>query len=201
MANKGQTLIGWLAATGGIVLLYGAYKNTSPLSILTGQLTGAAHRTVINPNAGIGAVGTASNSLVPTASPAKYDGTNAASPRIAAIANRSQEPTLVPIPWQPNATLDIEALASLAKVQAMYGKPLFVTSGYRSYASQATAHASDPSRFAPADSSLHTVGLAVDFNTNSVNVEDPKLVDLMTANRWYRVGKSGHMHWSYGVPG
>lgn len=197
--------IGWMAGGTGVVLLYSAYKNVTPFSVLRGTLTGSDDRTAIQmhgtgfttgsaPGAPGANVGTAPTDSHPTASAGS--GTS----RAAKLLARQITPTLVPIPTQPNMRLDVGAMASFMSVQAEYGKPIPLTSGYRSEATQAAGHASDPDRFAPANKSGHTAGIAIDIHADKVDLEDPRLYEIFTKHGWYRRGRSGIMHYSYGVP-
>jgi hypothetical protein len=47
--SKSSTFLGWLAGGAGVVLVYSAYKNESPISVLKGSLTGDGTRSNIAP--------------------------------------------------------------------------------------------------------------------------------------------------------
>jgi hypothetical protein len=96
--------------------------------------------------------------------------------------------------------LDVTAMASFMAVQATYGKPIPLTGAWRSEAVQAAGYESDPNRFAPPGKGAHPVGLAVDVHADRVDLNDPKLLEAFTRHGWYRRGRSGIMHYSYGVP-
>lgn len=193
----GSLVLGWMAVGIGITLVYAAIKNISPLDVITGTITGDAARRPID---------TTTTTIGVGSSPVGGSGGSAvgesagSSVRARRLANREITPTLVPIPTQPTKRLDAEALASFMRVQAEYGKPLILTGAWRSEQSQAQGHAQDPNRFAPPGKGGHPVGIAVDLHTDRVNVNDPRLYEIFTRNGWYRAGKSGPMHWSYGVP-
>ncbi len=203
MPDRGDYLLAWFAAGTGVVLLYAAYKNVSPVSIITGRLSGDDSRTPITTTISnafdgtitgtVGDVGTDGYSKGDTIPPSPA---NVA--RAQALQNRTAKPILVPIPSSPLNLLDSMAMLSFMKVQSEYG-PIAITGAYRSTAAQAKGYADDPGRFAEPGHSAHEVGLAVDINTNKVDVNDPRLIAIMSRNGWYRVGKSGPMHWSYGV--
>lgn len=202
MPDRSSVLLAWLAGGTGVVLVYSAYKNVGPMSVLTGNLTGDKTRTTIDSTTGVVSGGTTGDT---GSGDYSRDQTVPVSPgesaRLQQIANRTLAPTLIPLPTQPWIQLDVQAVASFMKVQAEYGKPIPLTGGYRSYADQAKGYQQDPSRFAAPGKSLHEVGLAIDINTDKTNVGDPKLVDVMSKAGWFRVGKSGDMHWSFGVAG
>lgn len=193
---KAEMFLGWMAGGTGIVLLYSAYKNKSPLTVLTDTLTG--NKTTAAPISGF-------VSTTPTTGT-----TVTGSTRASAIKAKTVRPDYVSIGSQPNLVLDRDAAASFARVEAAYGKTIFLSGASRSYAEQAASYALHPERFAPPGTSLHEVGLAVDV-VQTMNLEDPRLIAAFTSNGWFRAGKLGNWyghgqihepwHWSYGVAG
>jgi hypothetical protein len=204
--NKGTAFISWIAGGTGVVLLYSAYKNVSPVSVLQGTLTGNPDRTPIQTGYGsgftsggtTGAPGARAGTSPVDTNPVANAGVGTS--RAAKLLARQITPTLVPIPTQPTMRLDVTAMASFMAVQTAYGKPIPLTGAWRSEAVQAQGYETDPDRFAPPGKGGHPVGIAVDVNANKVNLNDPKLFDSFTRYGWYRRGRSGIMHYSYGVP-
>lgn len=203
--QRANVLLAWLGGGIGVILIYAAYKNVGPVSIITGRLSGDTSRTVIDPSASMGAGAGATSTDTGSGSTLDKGATTPASSntlqRAQALASREIQPTLIPLLSQPWITLDTIAAASFLKVQFDYGHPITLTGGYRSVAEQARQHALHPDRFVEPGHSLHEVGLAVDINTTTNDVNDARLIQAFQENGWYRVGKSGPMHWSYGVPG
>lgn len=203
MSSRGTVLLGWLGATAGLVVLYSAYKNESPLSVLGNTLGGTPTRP-IGTSSGSQASGFMSGSVT---DPTTFVGSGAigpsggkvASERAKRIQARELTPTLIPIPTQPTLRMDYEAVNSLMKVQQQIGRTLPATGTMRSYEEQARGHASDPSRFAEPGHSGHEVGIAIDFDTGKVDLEASDFLQAMVSNGWFRSGRSGIMHWSYGV--
>jgi hypothetical protein len=193
----GNTLLGWLAGGTGIVLVYSAYKNHSPVDVLRNTLKGDKTSIAnISVTPGLGASSAASG-IRPT------DETDS---RAISISKGAIKPTLVPIPTQPLLLMDIDAVASFMKVQWQYGRPIILGNTYRTSKQQSDSYQRDPVHFAPPGHSLHEKGLALDLNTSLMNTEDPKLISAFESNGWFRRGKviDGKpelWHWSYGVPG
>lgn len=192
--SAGSTFIGWIAGGTGVVLLYSAYKNVSPTDVVRGTLTGDSTRNPIaNPS-----VPNSSSSDTPSnpgGSGAPYAANTV--PRAVDIWNDRISPTLVPIPTQPNLRMDIAAVASFMKVQAEYGKPIILSGTYKSAEQAIADNAREPNRFAA--KSGHSKGIALDIDMNKVNVNDPKLFEVFSRNNWFRVGRSGPMHYSWGI--
>ena len=203
MAGKGLPFLGWIIGTGGVVLLYSAYKNRSPFAALQGVIqTGTATVTPIqtsfNSESSATATGTGSGSGSST-----RGFTATGSRRADQLKARIIKPNLVSV---DGVTLDSEAAASFQQVEATYGAKIHTTGSFRSYAQQAAAYAANPGKFAPPGQSLHEVGLAVDVSSAFHNLDDPRLVAAFTNAGWYRQGKviNGRpepWHWTYGVPG
>lgn len=193
-----------MAAGTGVILVYSAYRNTGPLSVLTGALTGDSARTTIN--AGI------SPSVNVVTTGGDVSGSSAVgSTRAAGIKAKTIRPEYVALINHPGLVLDKEAAASFFQVETSYGKPISLSGASRSTAEQAANYALHPERFGKPGTSLHEVGLAVDVN-QLLNLEDPNLINAFTSHGWFRAGKMGHWynktttipepwHWSYGVPG
>lgn len=203
---KGTTFLGWMAGGTGIVLLYSAYKNESPFDVLQATLsaTPTAARKIDTSTTSLG-----STDSDPAPSYSSRAGSIAANnSREGQIAAHVIQPTLVPIPTQPNMLLDIGAMTSFMKVQAKYGKPIILTGAYRSHAAQVDAYnrAGPNGTFGTPGTSKHEVGLAVDLHAMN-NLEDPRLIAAFESEGWYRRGKvlsNGKpepWHWSYKVPG
>lgn len=196
MATKGQAFIGWTVGAVGIVLAYSAYKNVGPVSVVTGLLRSDSSRSTIDSGSGA-RVGSSIAGVTPAAS------TVAAGPaadRAKALMAGKVNPVWVPIPTQPTMRLDYMAAASFIKVQTEYGKLLPLTGAQRSRQEQADGYARDPGRFAPPGKSGHEFGIAIDLNTNKVDINDPELIKILKANNWFAAGRSGQMHWSWGIP-
>lgn len=77
--------------------------------------------------------------------------------------------------WQSPYRIRIDAVASAYKLNdafvARFGRPLCVTSGYRTYAEQARLRALQPGTAAPAGTSDHGLGVAIDFCPNTYTGE------------------------------
>lgn len=212
MSDSGTTFVGWVAGGVGVVLLYSAYKNTSPFGVLKHTL--GSESTAPKPiDSGVRAVdfgwnGLTTNIEAQPQSSVAFDWSGLTT-NIGAVGTRPQQlkdhkvsPIWTPIPTQPTMLLDICAVSPFLQVQLSYGKPIFLTGAKRSAADADAKFAEDPNRYAPGDKSLHVVGLAVDVATDHVDVNDPKLLDAFTKQGWFRRGKPGELwHYSYGVPG
>lgn len=198
--ERSTTLLGWMAGGAGIILLYSAYKNEGPISVVRNALTGSHDPTttissVANPSSG--AVGTTAT-LTGGGDPAAAGGTK----------DMSQ---WVSIPSQPKFKLASVAAASFAQVERDYGKIIPLSGAGRSYAEQVIGYAQAPDRFGLPGTSLHEWGLAVDVSQLKSLMEDEKLIAAFTKNGWFRRGKKGDWygtgtipepwHWSKGVPG
>lgn len=189
----------WLAGGAGVILLYSAYKNVSPVSVVSGRLSGDNIKTPIDSSSGSTVVSGDYGGDYSKGNTVSAPSSDVA--RAQQLAARSITPIIVPIPSQPTMMLDYIAVKSFMGVQGAFGALIPITGGYRSYATQAKRYQEAPSRFAPPGHSLHEVGLAVDVNTDRVDVNAAPLIKAFSDHGWYRVGKSGPMHWSYGVPG
>lgn len=203
-------------AAAGVGLVVAAVRNVTPLEVVRQALgaTSSPASPIYTPTvveatptpAPSTSTTTATGTGVFTGSPTGQRGSTQSgsglitSQRAKQIKDGRIQPTLVPIPSQPSMKLDQEALTSLLRVFMAYGRPITMSGTFRSREAQARGHAENPDRFAAPGTSAHEVGLAVDIDMNKHNVEDPKLVEAFLANGWFRVGRSGHMHWSYGVP-
>jgi hypothetical protein len=195
--DKATAFLGWVAGGTGVVLLYSAYRNQGPLSVITNALGKAGPKTSIVTGVsaipGVGAIASGNNAIAPG--------------RVAAIAARKEQPVYVSIGSQPALQLDKDAAASFATVEAAYGKKIWLTGAARSYAAQVVAFRENPHRFGNPNQSLHVVGLAVDVNGTLMNLEDPALIAAFSGNGWFRAamklanGLPEPWHWSYGVPG
>lgn len=201
--SQGSTFVGWVAGGTGVLLIYSAYRNRSPVETLTGVLTGStATANAINPSAGsVGRSTVDSQSGNPAPSYSSRQGSIHNGTREQRIANGDVQPTLMPIPTQPYLVLDTAAVASFMRVQIQYGKPIILDNSYRTSAQQAAGYASDPHRFAPPGHSLHEKGLAVDVNSKLMSLNDPALVSAFAGNGWFRARMDEPWHWSYGVSG
>lgn len=201
---KGTTLLGWLGTGAGITLVYAAFKNETPSSVVSKALGLKASTSTIQ-------------SFNPMQSPGFADSATGASNDASRPAYLQQgliKPQLVTF-GHGAMTLDISAAESFKRVEAAYGKTIPLSGASRTMFAQALGYASNPSRFAKPTNKppypLHTVGLAVDVSQNLPDLNDPKLVAAFTNNGWYRAGKSGNWgkygyghepwHWSYGVAG
>lgn len=198
MPGNNAGFIGWILGGTGAILLYSAVKNESPLSVVKSVLTDAP-RIPIDPTTGNTSSGIGST---PTPTASGENSTlyqSGGLPRSIALMNGAATPVLVPIPSQPNLKLDISALAPFMMAQAKWGKPIRLTGAWRSREQQAAGYASDPDRFAPPGDSAHEYGIAVDVDTRYTNVTDPDFVKVMNDKGWVAAGKSGAMHFSYGI--
>ena len=72
---------------------------------------------------------------------------------------------------------------------------------WRSCAYQAQCHASDPSRFADPDTSLHPRGLAIDVSTAISWLFKRKIKRALTHEGWFQARSDEPWHWSFGVVG
>lgn len=195
--NKGTAFLGWSAAAAGIVLVYAAYKNVSPVAIVRGTLTGNPDRPLIDSTVGTGIKGV--GSTVSTGGKTPVPASTTVHERARRLQDREIQPLWVPIPTQPTMKLDAYAVSSFLQVQSEYGQKLWLTGAQRTYAEQNTGYASDPNRFAPPGKSGHEVGIAIDLDTNKVNVNDTRLNDIFAKHGWFTAGRSGAMHKSWGV--
>lgn len=202
MANSEQ-VIGLTGLGAGIIIVFAAVKNKSPLALLKNALGNPVPVLPLSTPVGIVPSNTTQGFTNPTGNTG-ITTISDTSGRAQALVNRTIQPDLVSIGSQPMFRLDRIAAQSFAQVEAAYGKRIPITGSYRSYAQQAAAYALNPGRFAPPGHSLHEVGLAVDVN--SAIEDDPSLVNAFTSNGWFRAakiinGRHEPWHWSYGVPG
>jgi hypothetical protein len=215
-------MIGWVLGGAGIVGLYAAYKDQSPYDILKDALTGESNgrrkiADIVVPHVqgtapitggpldvGFGSSDASSyiSAPDPTGPGTDQKGSGSVvSARAEKLAKRQITPTLVPIPWQPVQMGDYEAVKSLVKASAQLGVPIWVTSMYRSYATQAKQHAANPNQFADPNTSGHVVGIAIDVDANKINVADARFNSIMHQNGWFNVAHEGDaVHYSYGYP-
>lgn len=224
--SKQTTFLGFLAAGGGAILLFSAYRNESPFDVVKDALTGdKSARSKINsglePNlTGSGGAMTPIDDEDATGGGgggygARFSGGSGTSERrTAAIAAGGtydsgewvKANTIPKVPLAPVAT------QSINQVVADYGKPIYVSGGGRSYAQQVLGYNSDPNRFAKPGNSLHEAGLAIDLDQGRMNLENPSLIAAFTKNGWVRAGKKGDWynngqqipepwHWSKGIAG
>lgn len=197
MADTGEkAFVGWALGGMGIVLLASAITNHNPFSVIVGVLTGSDERTKIDPT-----VSTASTGTMPTTTTGENSElwTDSALPRSQALMNGTTIPVLIPIPTQPTMRLDVSAVPAFLAAQAEWGKPIKLTGATRSTEEQAAGYADDPDRFAPPGKSAHEKGIAIDVNTNTTNVNDAEFIRVMNKHGWVAAGRSGPMHYSYGV--
>lgn len=109
----------------------------------------------------------------------------------------SGTPTLVAI-GQGSHRLAPDAAAAFKRAEARVGRQIKVTDSYRSSAQQAECHRRKPTLCAPAGSSLHERGLAVDI----VEMNDDKIAQALAGTGWFQATwKNEIWHWSYGVRG
>jgi hypothetical protein len=195
--SKGTAFLGWTAGAAGIVLVYSAYKNVGPVSVIKGTLTGSTDRTAIDDGTAVAFTDRANEWLTGNGNGSDPAGSI---DRARKLQARQIQPVWTPIPTQPTMKLDIYAVKSFLQVQAEYGKPLKLTGAQRSTETQAAGYAADPGRFAPPGKSGHEVGIAIDLDTSKVNVNDPRLNAIMTKYNWFAAGRSGAMHRSWGIP-
>lgn len=209
--DRSTTFLGWLVGGAGIVLLYSAYKNESPITVVRDALTGErSERSVLS---GPISAADAASSLLST--PATTD---AGRKPINVLATKAGGTTdsreWISVASQPNIKLARPAAASFSSVVAAFGKPIPLSGGGRSYAEQVAGYALHPERFGTPGTSLHEYGLAVDLSQTAGKafLEDPKLIAAFTSNGWYRRGKQGNWysdgqtipepwHWSWGIAG
>jgi len=220
---KGSAFVGWTLGTAGLIGIYAAYKNQSPIDIVSNVLTGetttpdsiflarirsAVSGVNLSPQStgvGLGVLTNSGADFNSAPDPTGY-GTDVrssglvVSPRAQKIQARQMSPTLVPLPWQPNMMMDYEAAKALVLASVEFGSPIWATGTLRSSAAQASGNAKDPGRFAEAGTSAHEVGLAIDVDANKINVSDPRFTNIMHKHGYFNVGRSGPMHFSYGVP-
>lgn len=106
-------------------------------------------------------------------------------------------PALVNI-GQPGHRLAPDAAAAFRLAEQRFGRTIWVTDSYRSYAVQAAGHAADPNRFGSPDTSRHVSGEAIDVHTGKIRPDDPQLVNALTSAGWCHTKRPDEpWHWSY----
>lgn len=210
--DRTTTFLGWMVGGAGIVLIYSAYKNQSPVDVVRNTLSGedGTPKIISGP---ISAADLASALSSPAGEP---DAGRKPIKELAFKAGGTNDSSQwVSVASQPSIKLAAPAASSFASVVAAYGKPIPLSGGGRSYEAQVIGYAANPERFALPGNSLHEYGLAVDLNQTAGKsfMEDPKLIAAFTSNGWYRRGKRGKWyqgdstvipepwHWSYGIAG
>jgi hypothetical protein len=212
--SRATTFLGWSAGGVGVILVYAAISNQSPIDVVRKALTGddsATARALDKPN--VDSAGSAESSAGSDTGNAKFQGSgNIRTDAIAAGGSRDSG-DWIGIASQPKFKLAPAAAASFNRVESDYGFKIPLSGAGRSYAEQVIGFNADPGRFASPGNSLHEYGLAVDINSSiSSKWNDPALIAAFTKNGWYRRGKRGDWnkdgtvepepwHWSYGVPG
>lgn len=197
MQGKATPFLGWTVGLGGIVLLYAAYKNKSPLSLLQ-QTLGVGTVTPIQTTFVSGSSG--SGSATSTAST-----DNAGSPASASIAEAERKYGPLVTFGHGRMTLRRDAAASFNRAEAKFGQSIPLTGASRTLAQQAASAAASPGRFLPPSkgTSKHVLGIAVDISAVVPGGwNNPKLVQAMESEGWIRPGKSHAgvpepWHWSY----
>jgi len=187
--GKAVPFLSWIVAAGGSVLLYAAYKNKSPLSLLQETLGVGTATPIQTTFAGRTASGTVSTGASPAgSSDAEYEA------KFGPLVEFGHGKQL----------LRQKAADSFRRVEAAYGKTIPTTGAYRTPAAQAAGYAKSPGRFLPPSKgvSKHVRGIAVDLNTITVSLNDPRLVAAFQAEGWHRPGASHAgvpepWHWSY----
>lgn len=216
--SRATTFVGWSAGGVGVILLYSAVTNQSPIDVVRKALTGNSEgvaRALDKPN-----VNGSGGSFTPTDS-ANSGGGGSGGARLQGSGNVRQDALSVggsqsssdwvSIGSQPKFKLAPPAAASFNQVERDFGRTIKLTGAGRSYAEQVIGFNADPGRFASPGNSLHEFGLAVDVHSD-MNWNDPALVAAFTKNGWFRRGKRGDWnkdgsvepepwHWSFGVPG
>lgn len=195
--------IGWVAAFVGAYFVYAAITDRNPVSALTAVITDSPSSvkpigsmpagSLSQTNAGANGAPGGGSSFAPVATASPAD-TAAAT----AIANGTAPLRLVAIAG--GMSLAAPAATAYGRASSMFGQPIPITSGYRSFERQAAAYAKDQERFAPPDKSLHVKGLAIDIDSSRAKYNDPKLVSALTRSGWAQVG-SDVLHWSFGIRG
>lgn len=187
-----------------VLILFGSLfgPNGTVLADIAGRVTG--------PNGQFQPVRGSSSNL---------DSGQATGPSQSGSGSRPSVATLTPLDLvtMPNGfKLNRQAAASFAKVEQTYGHQIGVTNTYRTNAQQTAAYekVGPNGTFAPPGKSLHELGLAVDVNPVTVDLNDANLYNAFISNGWFRAGKvmpqyvNGQLvrtnelwHYSYGRPG
>lgn len=212
--SRATTFVGWSAGGVGIILIYSAVSNQSPIDVVRKALTGddmGTARMLDKPNVGDSGSTSSTSTDTTSGTGARFSGNIRADATAAGGTRESGD--WVSIASQPKFKLAPPAAASFSQVERDYGQTIKLSGAGRSYAEQVAGFHADPGRFATPGNSLHEYGLAVDINSSmSKSWNDPALVAAFTKNGWYRRGKRGDWnkdgtiepepwHWSYGVPG
>lgn len=209
MASGNLNPIYWLIGAGGAGLVFAAVRNEAPIPLLRSVISGGdVERQPIYSGArhieAVAGVGTqADTSLGNEAQPSPGAQTPCGPPVL--------NPELVDI-GQGSFKLTPKAAEAFRVWQSYYGRTIYLTGSYRSYAEQKRKHEAEPKRFADPDTScaMHTRGLAVDVDLGRAadghdqlgRSKYDKLFQTAQLAGWctYGKGKAGThtWHFSYG---
>jgi hypothetical protein len=223
MASKATPFLGWFVGSTGAVLLYSAYKNKSPFSVIqqtlgvgtvvpiqtigvkeiTADTAGAGGASGLGPagasGAGVSGGGTGSfgGSTLSfqglTPSGAKDEGYGTQYGPLVTFGHGSM-------------TLRQQAAASFQQVQTTFGHDIPLTGASRTQAAQLAGFLASPGTFLdPRNGAIskHVMGIAVDVaGSVSGGWDNPALVAAFTNAGWFRAGKDvggrpEPWHWSY----
>lgn len=112
------------------------------------------------------------------------------------------DPAQLQLIGQGNHKLAPAAAVAFARAEQLYGGRITVTDSYRSCAHQQQRYEetrlTEPGRFAPAKSSRHTRGEAVDVNLVVMGASNSKLFAALRTAGWCQARPSDEpWHWSY----
>jgi len=202
----------WLAGFGGAFLVWAAIHNESPAAAIRSALTGAGGggggATIAAPisytsRAGSVAASAAAAGTGAVAGPVNTAGAafTAAAASVAGILASSVPPALVSIGYKSHR-LAAPAAAGYASASAKFGTLIPITDSFRTSAQQAACHKAKPTICAPAGTSKHEKGLAIDVDTSRVDPNDSRLISALAGSGWVRYNATKEpWHWSYGVVG
>lgn len=164
-------------AAGGIVLIFSAVQNATPAALLRRSL-GATDEPpppiyerielssgTADPNAFANpgdAAGVSVGTQTGDAGKGAIEWRSLSRNDPAVIRNGPLD--LVAVPNNPSHKLQRAAAVAFDRAQRIYGRPIYITGGYRSAAAQAAGQAAAPGRFTSVGASYHVRGLAVDVD-------------------------------------
>ena len=169
--SAATSTLGIVAVGIGGGLVYAAVTGQSPLdelrkALTSGELDGRPE----------------SAAIAVAATPAAVFVDGVSSPSAGSIGTAAN---LVPI-GQGSHRLDAAAAAAFAQAQRLYGRSIPITDSYRSPEVQAAGAASDPSRFATANTSAHVEGRAIDINLPALGLSVGADPSTWTKNAAYK---------------